>query len=195
MEKPNSGCIYKLAWSNDGTQIAAACANGHVIFAHIVDRTVNYLNYKATITEKKTIVVKDLLNDTSDVLELSERAIHMCLRYSHLVVTTPSECYIYNTNNWNTPTIFELKDGSVTVLQMCEKHFLLIEKLTISLYNYYGKMIASPRWPNMKLDLIRDGQISISPDTLVVCNGTDGKSKWFLIFYCINSSKFCTVFL
>lgn len=81
----------------------------------------SYLNYTATITEPKTVLVKDIVNDSKDYLEVPERIIHLNLRYSNLVLTTPSQCHIYNKNNWNTPTIFDLKDGSVILLQMCEK--------------------------------------------------------------------------
>lgn len=38
LDKPNSGNIYALSWSPDGTQLAGACSNGNIIFAHIVDR-------------------------------------------------------------------------------------------------------------------------------------------------------------
>ncbi|KAI4465027.1 outer segment 5 [Holotrichia oblita] len=108
LEKPITGCIYKIAWSSDGTQLAGACANGHVIFAHIVDREVQYMNYTATVTERKTIIVRDALHDTLEVLELPERVIQLSLRYSHLVLTTPTQCYIYSASGqiqsfqWNT---------------------------------------------------------------------------------------------
>ena len=38
LEKPNTGSIFNIAWSGDGTQIAGACGNGHVIFAHTIER-------------------------------------------------------------------------------------------------------------------------------------------------------------
>ncbi|KAJ9601817.1 hypothetical protein L9F63_000045 [Diploptera punctata] len=38
LEKPNTGSIMNIAWSSDGTQVAGACGNGHVIFAHIIER-------------------------------------------------------------------------------------------------------------------------------------------------------------
>lgn len=110
-----------MGWSNDGTQVAGACANGHVLFAHVIERQVHYLNHTAVVTERKTIVVQDISNEASEVLELPERVIQLVLKYSHLVVTTPTQCYIYNTNNWNTPNIFDLKDGSVILLLLCEK--------------------------------------------------------------------------
>ncbi|KAK9727581.1 WD domain, G-beta repeat [Popillia japonica] len=175
LEKPITGCIYKIAWSSDGTQLAGACANGHVIFAHIVDREVQYMNYTATVAEKKTIIVRDALHDTLEVLELPERVIQLSLRYSHLVATTPTQCYIYSASNWNTPTIFDLKDGSIILLLLCEKHFLLIEKTTVGLYNYQGRLIASPRWPNMRLDNLRNSHISLSVDTLIIRDTSDSK--------------------
>lgn len=38
LDRPSTGSIYSIAWSSDGTQLAAACANGHVLFAHIIER-------------------------------------------------------------------------------------------------------------------------------------------------------------
>ena len=38
LEKPNTGSIFNLAWANDGTQVAGACGNSHVIFANIIEK-------------------------------------------------------------------------------------------------------------------------------------------------------------
>ena len=38
LEKPNTGSVFNIAWSNDGTQVAGACGNGHVIFGHVIER-------------------------------------------------------------------------------------------------------------------------------------------------------------
>ncbi|RZC39328.1 intraflagellar transport protein 80 -like [Asbolus verrucosus] len=175
LEKPNTGCIYKMAWSGDGTQLAGACANGHVFFAHVVERHVHYMNFTATVTERKIITVRNVTDDTVEQLELPERVIQLAMRYLHLVVTTPTQCYIYNTNNWNTPAIFDLKDGSVILVLLAEKHMLLVEKSTVGIYNYQGRLIASPRWPNMRLDSLRSPQITLSSDTLVVRDSADSK--------------------
>ena len=47
---------------------------------------------------------------------LRDRIIQVSLGYGFLVVVTTSQCYIYTTKNWNTPTIFDLKDGSVSLI-------------------------------------------------------------------------------
>ena len=38
MEKPDSGSIYNIAWTPDGTQMACACGSGAVVFGHIINR-------------------------------------------------------------------------------------------------------------------------------------------------------------
>jgi intraflagellar transport protein 80 len=38
------------------------------------------------------------------------------LSFDHLVVVTTSQCHIYTTKNWNTPAIFDLKEGSVSLI-------------------------------------------------------------------------------
>lgn len=180
LDKPHTGSIYKLDWSNDGTQLAAACANGHVLFAHVIEREVHYLNYTATVQDKKTVIVHNISDDTSELLELPERVMQLSLKYMHLVITTPSQCYIYNSNNWSTPNIFDLKNGSVILLLLSEKHLLIIERSSASVYNYQGRLIASPRWPNMRLDLLRSAHISLSNDTLAVRDTSDLRTIYIM---------------
>lgn len=55
------------------------------------------------------------------------------------------------------------------------RYMLLLEK-TINLYNYQGKLVATPRWPNMKVEGIRQPHVSISNDTLAVRDASDVKS-------------------
>lgn len=92
-----------------------------MLFAHVVERDVTYVNFTASVSERKVVTVRNVLDETKEQLELPERVIQLALRYDHLVVTTPTQCYIYKTNNWNTPAIFDLKDGSVIILLLSEK--------------------------------------------------------------------------
>lgn len=57
---------------------------------------------------------------------------------------------------------------------------LLVEKTTVGVYNYQGRLIASPRWPNMRLDCLRSSYISISSDILAVRDIGDNKSKFLM---------------
>lgn len=57
LEKPNTGSIFNIAWSIDGTQIAGACGNGHVVFAHVVEQRWEWKNYQITLTKRRTMQV------------------------------------------------------------------------------------------------------------------------------------------
>ena len=89
---------------------------------------------------RKTIALRNVTNDAWEQLEFRDRIIQLSLGYNHLVVATTSQCYVYTTRNWNTPTIFELKDGSVSLIVQSEKHFLLVESNSIHLYSYEGNI-------------------------------------------------------
>lgn len=57
LEKPNTGSVFSLAWSADGTQLAGACGNGHVIFAHVVEQHWEWKNFVITLTKRRTMQV------------------------------------------------------------------------------------------------------------------------------------------
>ena len=40
LEKPNTGSLFNIAWSVDGTQLCAACGNSEVIVSNVVERFV-----------------------------------------------------------------------------------------------------------------------------------------------------------
>lgn len=85
-------------------------------------RQIQWQNLIVKIVEKKTIAVKDVLTDAEEQLDFSERIIKVAVSFGHLIATTPNQCYIYSTSNWNTPTIFDLKDGSVNHIILSEKY-------------------------------------------------------------------------
>ena len=45
------------------------------------------------------------------------------MKLGHLVVATTSQCSVYTTRNWNTPVIFDLRDGAVTLIVQSELHY------------------------------------------------------------------------
>ena len=68
LEKPNTGSIFNIAWSSDGTQLAGACGNGQVIFAHVIERRLEWKNFEVTVTDRKSIIVRDVTNDIKESL-------------------------------------------------------------------------------------------------------------------------------
>ncbi|MBN3310460.1 IFT80 protein, partial [Amia calva] len=133
LEKPNTGSIFSIAWSVDGTQVAGACGNGHVIFAHVIEQRWEWKNFEITLTKRRTMQVRNVQNDALDVLEFRDRVIKASLSHGHLVVTTSLQCYVYSAKNWNTPLIFDLKEGTVSLILQAERNILFLIQPWISL--------------------------------------------------------------
>lgn len=175
LEKPNTGSIFNIAWSIDGTQIAGACGNGHVVFAHVVEQRWEWKNFQVTLTKRRTMQVRNVLNDAMDLLEFRDRVIKASLNYAHLVVSTSLQCYVFSTKNWNTPLIFDLKEGTVSLILQAERHFLLVDGGGIYLYSYEGRFISSPKFPGMRTDILNAQTVSLSNDTIAIKDKADGK--------------------
>ncbi|PIK37913.1 putative intraflagellar transport protein [Apostichopus japonicus] len=86
LEKPNVGSIFNIAWSGDGTQVAGACGNGHVIFAHVVERRMEWRNFEVVVVSLKTIQVRNVIDDSKEKLEFRDRIIKTSLSYEYLIV-------------------------------------------------------------------------------------------------------------
>ncbi|XP_066565455.1 intraflagellar transport protein 80 homolog isoform X1 [Amia ocellicauda] len=175
LEKPNTGSIFSIAWSVDGTQVAGACGNGHVIFAHVIEQRWEWKNFEITLTKRRTMQVRNVQNDALDVLEFRDRVIKASLSHGHLVVTTSLQCYVYSAKNWNTPLIFDLKEGTVSLILQAERHFLLVDGAGIYLFSYEGRLISTPKFPGMRTDILNAQTISLSNDTIAIRDKADEK--------------------
>uniref|UniRef100_A0A3Q3BNH0 Intraflagellar transport 80 homolog (Chlamydomonas) n=1 Tax=Kryptolebias marmoratus TaxID=37003 RepID=A0A3Q3BNH0_KRYMA len=184
LEKPNTGSVFSLAWSADGTQLAGACGNGHVIFAHVVEQHWEWKNFVITLTKRRTMEVRNVLNDAVDILEFRDRVIKASLAFDHLVVATSLQCYVYK--NWNTPLIFDLKEGTVSLILQAEKHFLLVDGSGLYTFSYEGRLISSPKFPGMRADILNAQSVSLSNDTLAVRDKSDEK---VILFFDVLTGK------
>ncbi|XP_070538600.1 intraflagellar transport protein 80 homolog [Ptychodera flava] len=175
LEKPNTGSLFNLAWSSDGTQVAGACGNGHVIFANVIERRLEWKNYEVVVASRKSIQVREVLNDAKEKLEFRDRIIKTALGWEHLVVATSSQCYIYSTKNWNTPMIFDLKEGTVTLVVLAEKHFAVVDSAGVHIYSYEGRLLSSPKFASMRTDILNSQTLSLSNDTVAIRDKSDEK--------------------
>ena len=103
----DTGSVLNLAWTSDGTQVAGAGANGNICVAHLVGLTAEVGAIKATLTNRNSIEVYHLLEETKDELDFQDRVIKMCLggRYSSLhgvaVDFANGSCFCLSTRNAN----------------------------------------------------------------------------------------------
>ncbi|KAG2462052.1 IFT80 protein, partial [Polypterus senegalus] len=155
LEKPNTGSIFNIAWSVDGTQVAGACGNGHVIFAHVVEQRWEWKNFEIILSKRRTMQVRNVLNDAVDVLEFRDRVIKASLLHGHLVVTTSLQCYVY-------------------------RHFLLVDGAGIYLFSYEGRLISTPKFPGLRTDTLNSQTISLSNDTIAIRDKADEKAVFLI---------------
>ena len=83
------------------------------IFAQIINRTLEYGSITATLTDPKKISIADCTSSSMDAEELDfprDRVVDFALGFDHLVVCTATQCFIYESPNYNTPQIFDLKN-------------------------------------------------------------------------------------
>ncbi|XP_074403618.1 intraflagellar transport protein 80 homolog isoform X2 [Zonotrichia albicollis] len=175
LEKPSTGSIFGISWSIDGTQLAGACGNGQVIFAHLLEQHWEWHNFQITLIKRRTMKVHNVSNDAVDLLEFRDRVIKASLNYGFLVVCTSLQCYVFSTRNWNTPLIFDLKEGTVSLILQAERHFLLVDGGGIYLYSYEGRLISCPKYPGMRTEILNTLTVSLSNDTLAVRDRADEK--------------------
>ncbi|XP_003968452.2 intraflagellar transport protein 80 homolog [Takifugu rubripes] len=175
VEKTNTLSIFHLAWSADGTQLAGACSNGHVIFAHVVDQHWQWKNFEITLTKRRSMQVQNVMNDAVDVLEFRDRVIKASFAHGHLVVATSLQCYVYKSNNWNTPLIFDLKEGTVSLILQAQKHFLLVDGAGLYVFSYEGQLISAPKFLGLRVDIINAQGVSLSNDTVAIRDKSDEK--------------------
>ncbi|NXB78948.1 IFT80 protein, partial [Donacobius atricapilla] len=171
LEKPNTGSIFALSWSIDGTQLAGACGNGQVIFAHVLEQHWEWKNLEITLIKRRTMKVHNVTNDAVDLVEFRDRVIKASLNYGYLVVSTPLQCYVFSDVLlffWGFFFFFFFR------------HFLLVDGGGLYLYSYEGRLISSPKYPGMRTDILNAKTVSLSNDTLAVKDKADEKVIYIL---------------
>ena len=147
--KTEIGSIFNIKWSADGTVCAAAGGNGTLV-GEVVDRQIAYKNWEVNLNDENLIQVTDIVNEIHEELSFKDRVVNMSMSYNDLIITTATQCYIYNSASWNTPHIFDLKD-SVSLIIQSPKYFCLVESSNgLMIYNYEGKHVSNPKIPGAK---------------------------------------------
>ena len=184
--KIDSGSLFKLSWSSDGTTVAGAGGNGSVIFGTIIDRTVTWKNIEVRLDENNKLIVTDFQNDGFQEIDFRERLIDMTLGYDYLIVVTNNQCHIYNVDNLNTPYKFDIKE-KVKMILMCSKYFALVnDNNGFNIYTYEGKQVQSPQITGVRFSLLSKKMVGISNDIIAILPPNNPKT---IQFYDIASGK------
>ena len=184
--KVDSGSLFKLAWSGDGTTVAGAGGNGSVVFGTIIDRNVTWKNIEVRLDENNKLIITDFETDGFQEIDFKERLIDMTLGYDYLIVVTSNQCYIYNIENLTSPYKFDIKE-KVKMILMCPKYFALVNDNTgLNVYNYEGKQINLPPITGIRFSLLSKKMIDISNDLIAILPPNNLKT---IYLYDISSGK------
>ncbi|XP_017489923.1 PREDICTED: intraflagellar transport protein 80 homolog [Rhagoletis zephyria] len=172
--EPTVGSFYTMSWSSDGTQVACGTSTGNLVVGYTIDRQLISRNLKATTTGRKTILLQDITNSSSDVLDFPERIINFGLGYGHLIVATSNQLHIYNEKYINTPIIIDGRTD-VRVIEVGKKFFMVLDATSIWVYTYNGRLHLNPRYPGMQaqIPLLTWRAVSLGLDVLAVRDNAD----------------------
>lgn len=175
-ERLQVGSMMDIAWTSDGTQFACPTGSGSVVFAQVVGRRFEWKNTEVTLLEPRKLRVQDVANETLEDLEFAkDRVVEIGLGFDMLVVTTTTQCYIYNLGNLNTPIIFNIK-APPHFVKLCKRHFLTVDLVTgIQVISYEGRPICNPKFQGLRHEYVTRDSLALSPDTIAVVDTVDAK--------------------
>ncbi len=175
-ERVQVGSMLDISWTSDGTQFACATGSGSTVFAQVVGRRFEWKNTEVTLLEPRKLRVQDVANEALEDLELAkDRIVEIGLGFEMLVVTTTSQCYIYNLGNLNTPIIFNIK-APPHFVKLCKKNFLTVDLVSgIQVISYEGRTVCNPKFQGLRHEYVTRDMLALSPDTIVVVDSVDAK--------------------
>ncbi|CAM9682340.1 unnamed protein product [Pylaiella littoralis] len=176
-DRPQSGSLTSLAWTPDGTQLAAAGGNGSVVFGQVIERSLEWENFEAVLASPFKIKVSDVGSDVVEELDFSGgRVVEMSLGFGHLVAATHNQVFIYSVTNWNTPHILDMR-GATSLIVQAETHFLALDTAqgVQQIWTYEGRHVSSPRFQNLRAEYLSGRAISLSEDAVAILDRTSPK--------------------
>ncbi|KAG5460055.1 MAG: hypothetical protein BJ554DRAFT_7943, partial [Olpidium bornovanus] len=187
LAKPESGSLFDIAWTPDGSQFACAGGNGVVCFGHVVERRLEWRNLEATVASDTRIIFKDVAAGIVETLEFRDRVIQASLSFGRLVVATSTQCYVYTDKYLNTPSIMDLTGNSRVITSERETswrtanspdagNFLIVDTVNgIQIFNYDARLVSQPKYSGLRPEFLNAQTMSLTSDTLAVRDKTDEK--------------------
>ncbi|XP_019850408.1 PREDICTED: intraflagellar transport protein 80 homolog [Amphimedon queenslandica] len=176
LDKPQCGTIFKLAWSDDGTNVGCASGSGQIIIGSIVGRRNEWRHLEAVVTDENSITVRNAKNDSKEYIILNDRIVKVSLDWGHLIVTTGSQCNVYSERNWTIPVTVDLRGGVVNLIKQAERFFLVVEVSTgIQIISYEGRIVSTIKSSALQVDSLNTHIVSLSNDTVAIRDSRDHK--------------------
>lgn len=99
----------------------------------------------------------------------------MSLKHQHLIVATTTQVFIYNTTNWTSPFVIDVKEPVSLIIQGAKYMVLIDYGQNLNIYNYEGRLISSPKSQGLRVEFLNKNSISISSDMIGIIDTTNSK--------------------
>ena len=156
--------------------LAGAGGNGSVVFGYLVDKKASWENVEIQLKEDNKIHVIDVIHEITEELEFKDRVINFSLGFGHLRATTTSQCFIYNVQNWQSPSRMDIREAAGLIV-LGAKHFSLVDIINgIQVYNYEGKLMSNPKFSGLRVEFLTSGLVSLSSELVAVVDTVNPKT-------------------
>lgn len=91
------------------------------MFGHIIEQEKTSKNLKARTIGRKIIELQNIIDRTTDKIDVPERVIKWDLGYGHLVIATVTQVHVYNEKYTNTPLAIVDGRNDVRILILGKK--------------------------------------------------------------------------
>ncbi|XP_050524427.1 intraflagellar transport protein 80 homolog isoform X3 [Daktulosphaira vitifoliae] len=139
-------CCYKI-WDSYGNSVYVS----------------EILKYPVTSTSWKA--------DGKLLLIGSFNTILLCNRYGVIQSINYTDCGSIRMFSWspdNTQIAAACADGKLLISTIINRYFSIFMNSAVNVYSYDGKLVSSPKWPNMQCDRIQENYVSMSSKLLAI---------------------------
>ena len=146
-----------------------------MVYGHLLDRSLTWGFIDVVLEEEAKLKVNDVLHEIGDELDYRDRVVNMSLGFNYLVISTTAQCFAYNVVNWDSPAIIDIKD-IVTLIVQGSKYFCLVDRTNgLTIYNYTGSIVASPKFAGLRVEFLNKRLVSLSPDVVAIVDTSNTK--------------------
>lgn len=117
LEKPNTGSLFNIAWSSDGTQLAGACGNSEVIISNVIERYGPWFEFKRNRKAWLTHAINSLVQHI-----MSSYCTRSSIALRNLLVLIAVLCYCLfcYIDAWNGRILrWSTTNRNISVFEMC----------------------------------------------------------------------------
>jgi len=163
----NVGSLLHLKWNLHGTTLGGVSASGAVLFARLINKSIEYDHRVITLRDSKQVEVHDTFEDETEILVFRNSVIDMSVAFGKLLVlcTTP-QVHVYNVNKpASTAQIVDLTPSRSPLLKQSEKLFLA----GWCIFSYDGRKICGPQIFNgINVNVLDGKAIDVNEKVLAV---------------------------